>query len=274
MARDRSSYHKKYREKNRDSIREKYKLKYNNDIEFRKNEKERLKNYSLSEKEKNRKIKWDKNNKSYRKKYYELNKYVLLIKNKIRYNKNIDLIKVKRKNYRDKNKLKISESKNKYRNKNVIKINYYFKNRRDNDINFRISTNLRTRINRAIKNNQKKGKTLNILGCTIDDFKRHIESNFTEGMNWENYGKWHIDHIIPCDCFDLSKEEAQMFCFHHTNMQPMWGIDNIVKKNTINFKLLNTIDLGILKDKYKNIIIQQQNKKYKKQKTNFLKTIL
>jgi DNA/RNA endonuclease G (NUC1) len=45
-------------------------------------------------------------------------------------------------------------------------------------------------------------------------------------MTWENYGKWHIDHIKPCANFNLSNDDEQKLCFHYTNMQPLWAIDN------------------------------------------------
>jgi len=49
-------------------------------------------------------------------------------------------------------------------------------------------------------------------------------------MTWSNYGKgWHIDHIKPCASFDLSNPEQQKICFHYTNLQPLWAIDNIKK---------------------------------------------
>jgi hypothetical protein len=75
---------------------------------------------------------------------------------------------------------------------------------------------------------------MELLGCTIDFFKNHLESKFVEGMSWQNYGKgWHIDHIIPCVSFDLSKPEEQRKCFHFSNLQPLWAVDNIRKGTKI-----------------------------------------
>ena len=48
-------------------------------------------------------------------------------------------------------------------------------------------------------------------------------------MNWSNYGNWHIDHIIPCNAFDLNNEFEKRACFHYTNLQPLWACDNIKK---------------------------------------------
>ena len=56
-----------------------------------------------------------------------------------------------------------------------------------------------------------------------------LENKFEDGMDWNNYGVWHVDHIIPCANFDLSNPEQQQICFHYTNLQPMWGEKNMQK---------------------------------------------
>jgi hypothetical protein len=48
-------------------------------------------------------------------------------------------------------------------------------------------------------------------------------------MTKENYGKWHVDHIIPCAAFNFNNEEEQRRCFHYTNLQPLWAEENIKK---------------------------------------------
>jgi hypothetical protein len=103
--------------------------------------------------------------------------------------------------------------------------------RRDSDPEYRIRHNLRCRITKCIKN--KSQNTMSLLGCSMDVFKLHIESKFIEGMNWENYGLWHIDHIIPCCSFDLMDENQQQICFHYTNLQPLWAKDNFSKGGRI-----------------------------------------
>ena len=57
---------------------------------------------------------------------------------------------------------------------------------------------------------------------------RHVESQFTKGMNWETYGVfgWHLDHIIPCERFDLTNEDHCRVCFNWRNIRPLWGEDN------------------------------------------------
>ncbi len=101
--------------------------------------------------------------------------------------------------------------------------------KRMKDISFRIACRLRGRVYMALKGNIKRGKTIELLGCDIPTLKQHLASKFTEGMSFENYGAWHIDHIIPCASFDLTKEEEQKKCLHYTNLQPLWAVDNIRK---------------------------------------------
>lgn len=78
----------------------------------------------------------------------------------------------------------------------------------------------------------KKLHTLvDLIGCDIKTFKNHLESKFTSGMTWDNYGAngWQIDHIIPVSSFNLSDPEQQLKAFHYTNTQPLWWIDNVRK---------------------------------------------
>lgn len=77
-----------------------------------------------------------------------------------------------------------------------------------------------------------------LIGCTMDDFKKWISSQFKDGMSWENYGYngWHIDHIRPCASFDLTKSEEQKRCFHYTNLQPLWAKPNRSKGSFYNGK--------------------------------------
>ena len=78
--------------------------------------------------------------------------------------------------------------------------------------------------------------TLQLLGVPNAEFLwNHLEKQFQSGMTRENHGKWHIDHIIPCTAFDLTDPEQQKKCFHYTNLQPLWAIDNMKKSNKIIF---------------------------------------
>jgi len=79
--------------------------------------------------------------------------------------------------------------------------------------------------------NPKGRRSLKILGCSPDILKQHLEAKFTEGMSWENYGKWHIDHIVPLA--SATKEKQVLVLCHYRNLQPLWASDNMRKGDQI-----------------------------------------
>lgn len=105
--------------------------------------------------------------------------------------------------------------------------------RRQNDPDFRLKDNLRARIQRAIKKESRSGSSLDYLGCSIPFLKAYLESLFTEGMTWDNWGKgkdkWNIDHIVPLARFDLSDLQHRALATHYLNLQPLWSDDNVKK---------------------------------------------
>uniref|UniRef100_A0A6C0I720 DNA endonuclease I-HmuI-like NUMOD-like domain-containing protein n=1 Tax=viral metagenome TaxID=1070528 RepID=A0A6C0I720_9ZZZZ len=127
----------------------------------------------------------------------------------------------------------------KYRKDNRIILNekhkLYDKNRKKIDPEYKLLKTLRSRIGTAIirNNSIKSTNTINLLGGSIEECRKHLESKFKDGMNWNNHGKWHIDHIIPCSSFNLSIEEEQKKCFHYSNLQPLWAYENLSKGNKI-----------------------------------------
>ena len=99
--------------------------------------------------------------------------------------------------------------------------------RRFSEIELKMVRTLRRRMATALKRNYKTSRTLDILGCSLKDFRIYLETKFEPEMTWENYGSvWHIDHIIPCAIFDMSKPAHQKRCFHFSNMQPLFAADN------------------------------------------------
>ena len=156
--------------------------------------------------------------------------------------KNKNKIKKRKKEYYLKNKKEIIEKYNKYYLENKEKINIYkknyHKNKKQTDPKYKIMYTLRDRILSALKNNKKgmaskSKKTKKLLGCTVEELWLHLESKFKPGMTRENHGQWHIDHVIPCVAFDLTKPEEQAKCFHYTNLQPLWAVDNLKKGGKI-----------------------------------------
>jgi len=107
----------------------------------------------------------------------------------------------------------------------------YTARRRKTDIHFRLKELVRTRLGIAMRGNQKSGTTIELLGCSIENLKKYLETKFTSGMTWENYNLtgWHIDHITPLDKFDLTDELQIRIACHFTNLQPLWCEDNYSK---------------------------------------------
>jgi hypothetical protein len=120
------------------------------------------------------------------------------------------------------------------------------------DIKWTLSRNIRIRLNQALKNNFKSGKTLELLGCPLTELKLYLEQQFLPEMTWENHGEiWEIDHTKPCASFDLTDIEQQKECFHYTNLQPLFKTTEIAEslgyknyignRNKINKKPLNEL---------------------------------
>lgn len=101
------------------------------------------------------------------------------------------------------------------------------------DNEYRLLCNIRSRINSALKASKqlKNNKTVQILGCSIKEYKIYFESLFKYGMSWENRSLWHIDHIKPVDSFDLSNPNEILQCFHYSNTRPLWANENFTKSN-------------------------------------------
>lgn len=116
----------------------------------------------------------------------------------------------------------------KMRKLTIKKYDYY-----NNNINHKIAVLLRNRLNKALKRKTKSGSAVNNLGCSIEFLKTYLESKFTEGMTWENQGKWHIDHIKPLCSFNLENKEELLKACHYTNLQPLWAKDNLRKGSKI-----------------------------------------
>ena len=150
------------------------------------------------------------------------------------------------KEYYQKNKNKILEKSKQYFKDNQQlkqeKNNKRYKERRDNDPVFKLNTNLKRNIRGVLKKNgfSKKSKTLDILGCSYGDFKKHIESLWEPWMNWGNYGLyngelnygWDIDHIIPSS--SACSEEDVYKLNHYSNLQPLCSkINRDIKRDNV-----------------------------------------
>jgi hypothetical protein len=265
------SYRKEYYIKNKEVIKEKSK-KYIKDYqknnrekinrrtkEWRNKNPQKVKEYRiygtkrLTEQQKLQKKKkkkeWDDINKEKNKLYRKRNKVKF-------YEYKKEWRKINKQREHEKNNIYRKKNKERDREKNRIRNTTYTSNKYKSKIEYKVLCNIRSRLRRAIKENKKSDKTIELLGCSIHEFKKYLESKFTNGMNWGNYGikGWHFDHIIPCDVFDLTKSEAQKFCFNYLNLQPMWWIENIKKSSNVDFELLKKIDVNLLKEKYVRLL--------------------
>jgi hypothetical protein len=138
--------------------------------------------------------------------------------------------------YRKKNEEKVRlRKKAEWANRDVEKTRKrkadYVRNRRASDVNFKLRSDLRCRVKLALKNNYKRSSIINYLGADIQTVRDHIERQFKAGMNWQNHGEWHIDHKIPVSWYNLENDACAKAAFHYTNLQPLWGVDNVKKSN-------------------------------------------
>lgn len=204
---ERKIYKKKYYENNKEFVK-KQANNYHNKNKDEINKKRR-------ESYKHDKEKINNRNKS----YYDKNKKTINKRQKENYQENKNYIKNKAKNYRDNNR---------------EKINKHVKDRKNKEPLFKLRLNIGNSILRAIKNNgyKKKSKTQEILGCSFEQFKAHLESKFESWMTWDNHGSyngtlnygWDIDHIIPISSAKIEEELIKLN--HYTNLQPLCGYTN------------------------------------------------
>jgi hypothetical protein len=187
--------------------------------------------------------------KSYNKSSYKKNRSKRLEKVKEYYLKNKESISQYNKNYYQNNKFIWSQ----HRQNNLEKITEYMKDYNSKEENilrrkhlrekeyrskykkdpiFTLKLTIRNRIKQALKKGYKKSSATHLLGCSIEEYKKYLEGKFTEKMNWDNYGEyWEIDHIKPCDSFNLELIEEQEKCFNYLNTQPLPVLENRKKSN-------------------------------------------
>lgn len=189
----------------------KYQKKYNV------NNSDRLSDYKKTWRENNREYMKD-----YLKDYYKSNKETLNQKKKEYYNLNKSYFNELGKKYYQDHKKELLQW-----HKEHNKERYY------NNPEYNLQVKVRRRLWSFFKNKSKTGRTKEMLGCSWDQLKNHLESQFKDGMSWDNMGKfgWHIDHIIPLSSAK-SEVEIMKLC-HYTNLQPLWWLENLKKSNKV-----------------------------------------
>ena len=150
--------------------------------------------------------------------------------------KNKEKISKYYKEWSNENRDKLKEYHSKWRKGNLEhkkkRIEYHY-NKMNNDPKYKLGQRTRTAVWQCLKerNVNKTNKTFALLGYSIEELMSHLEKQFTEGMTWDNYGEWHVDHKIPMASFNFETTEDREFklcwCLH--NLQPLWGSDNLSK---------------------------------------------
>ena len=112
------------------------------------------------------------------------------------------------------------------------------KRARDRNPQWRLINVLRQRVLKAVRAQKasKKSRTRELIGCSYQELRDHLARQFKPGMSWENHGEWEIDHIRPVASFDLTDPREQEKCYHYSNLQPLWALENRRKRDKWDFK--------------------------------------
>ena len=154
---------------------------------------------------------------------------------------NKEHLSLKHKKWSEKNKEHLSEYHKQWRTENVDKWRKtkrdYQQHLRDTNPQYKLISYFKTAIYTVLKENNvnKYGHYFDVLNYTPEELMKHLESKFTDGMKWENYGVWHVDHKLPISSFNIKEigDEEFMRCWCLDNLQPMWGEENIRKSNKL-----------------------------------------
>lgn len=142
------------------------------------------------------------------------------------YEKNKDKYLQKAAKWADNNKQKVKEIRTRHKKKKM------------QDPWYRLNNSISCQIRNSI--NDKGGRSWqDAVGFTLEELKKHLELQFVDGMSWDNYGEWHVDHITPVSSFTCSSIEDKEFksCWHISNLRPLWAVENIKKRNKLQFLL-------------------------------------
>jgi len=137
-----------------------------------------------------------------------------------------------KKKWAKENPEKVKAASKKYRDNNRERRNEYCRERRRRDPEYKLAMVVRKHASRIVKaaKLKKEKRSSEYLGCTILEFREHIESHFEGDMSWDNYGVhgWHIDHDTPLDWF-IKNSDDPFKANHYTNLKPMWATHNLSK---------------------------------------------
>lgn len=162
--------------------------------------------------------------------YYLRNKERILARVTAYEKENTNSCNLRKTEWAKANRAKVKTARAKWFQKNPKYRLKWALSRLHSDATYRLTAALRGRLYSILKRKRRSKSALVLLGCSLEDFWIYLESKFESGMTRENYGKvWHVDHIIPCALFDMSKHDHQKRCFHFSNMQPLFASCNLKK---------------------------------------------
>ena len=148
--------------------------------------------------------------------------------------------------YRDENRESLREYAKKHRDENNETYRKYWKTsykKKKKDPNFRIDDNMSRSIGQSLKGKKAGRSWEKLVGYSVEDLIKHLENKFELWMTWDNYGKWHIDHIRPQSLFNYKNTEDEQFkqCWALENLQPLEAIANMKKGNkfTLDKEIIN-----------------------------------
>jgi len=140
--------------------------------------------------------------------------------------------------YIENNREKIQERKIQWMRENPEMVKA--QNRRDarkrlSTVKGKLRHNISTSLTKALKGNKNEQHWGSLVDFTLEQLKKKIETKFKPGMTWDNYGEWHIDHIIPVSAFNFNTPQDMDFkrCYSLSNLQPLWAFDNLRKSNKL-----------------------------------------
>ena len=158
-------------------------------------------------------------------------------KEKIWRDNNVERWKAKNKRWYAENKERALAQKKEYYIKNKEKItkthNARVRIRMKEDPSFRLRCYLHARIGRILRKNKSSVASKELIGCSVEELRAHLERQFQPGMSWDNYGDWHCDHIYPLSLIDPHNPEQVKAVMNYKNLQPLWGLDNMSKGNRV-----------------------------------------
>lgn len=112
----------------------------------------------------------------------------------------------------------------------------YYRKKRQKDAQYRLNKNISRAIRFSLQSNKNNRHWKDLVDYNLEELRTHLEKQFKDGMSWNNYGEWHIDHIIPLSAYNFDSPDHIDFkrAWNLKNLQPLWASENLSKQNKLN----------------------------------------